>query len=298
MTNLIFLLLTFILGASVGSFINAWAYRLREGLPIVSARSICPHCKKPLANRDLVPLLSYFELGGKCRNCGKPISIQYLLIELTTGLLFAATFYQYFGLATLDIGIVNLLSFAGQLFFIAVLMALLLYDLKHMELPDQVVIPAILIALFVDAAKVGLGVAQFQTLTKRLPFGTDLLADPNFVSGHVWEIASPVVFGVLAGLGLAAVFYAIVYFSRERAMGGGDIKLAVLLGLILPWPFLIIAIYIGFGLGAVIGLGLVAAGRKKMKGLIPLAPFLVTGVLATFFFGDQLLRFLIALKIF
>lgn len=296
--NLIFLALSFILGTAVGSFVNAWTYRIRAGRPIFADRSICPHCQEKISNRDLIPVLSYFQLGGRCRHCGKSISIQEPLTEVVSGVLYAATFYQYFGLASLDLGIVNLFSFAGQLIFIAVLLVILLYDLKHMEIPDQVVRPAILAAIFVDVAKISLGVSQFQVMTKKLPFGAQLLSDPNFVVGHFWEIASPLAYGALAGLILAALFYAIVYFSRERAMGGGDIKLAILLGLVLPWPFMIIAVYLGFGLGAIVGLGLVVSGQKKMQGLIPLAPFLVTGTLAAFFFGDTLFRWLLSLKLF
>lgn len=292
------LLISFALGASVGSFVNAWTYRLRHNLPVIKDRSICPSCKTQIKSRDLIPLLSFFKLGGKCRSCDKKISIQYPLVELATGILFAASFYQYFGSGFVFPTLLNSFSFLSQLYFITILMALLLYDLKHMELPDKVVIPGLVTAFIVSAVKITLGVLEFRDNTLRLPIGRELMADSSFVLSHIWEIASPLVYGALAGLFLAVIFYVIVLLSRERAMGGGDIKLALLLGLILPWPYLVPAMYIGFILGAVTGIMLVVINRKKMKQLIPLAPFLVVGTISAIFFGNELFRLLLSVKFF
>jgi leader peptidase (prepilin peptidase)/N-methyltransferase len=291
------LIFSFILGAAIGSFIDALVYRLREGLPIIAARSICPHCKKQIRNIDLIPILSYFLLKGRCRNCGHPLSKQYPVFEILTGLSFAGTYFAYFGYGA-GFDLPTVFSFAAQLFFVTVLLILLLYDLRYMELPDRVVLPAIAAALVIDILKIALGVWQFHYLTGRLPFGRDLLLDESFVWGHTLEIIAPIVFGLLAGIVLAGVFYAIVYLSKERAMGGGDIKLAILLGLILPWPYLLPALYIGFALGAIVGVALVILQRKKMRQLIPLAPFLVAGTLASMFFGDFLYRYLLTFRLF
>lgn len=296
--NEFLLILSFITGTAAGSFVNAWTYRLRHGLPVIKDRSICPTCKTKIANQDLIPLLSFFKLGGRCRSCSKKISWQYPLVELATGLLFAASFYQYYGSGFTFPTLLNSFSFLSQLYFITILMALLLYDLKHMELPDRVVLPGLVTAFIVSVVKIALGILEFRDNTLRLPFGKELLADSNFVQGHIWEIASPLVYGALAGLVLAAIFYVIVLLSRERAMGGGDIKLALLLGLILPWPYLVPAMYIGFILGAVVGVTLVIVNRKKMKQSIPLAPFLVVGTILAIFFGNELFRFLLSVKIF
>lgn len=292
------LLISFVLGASVGSFINAWTYRLRHMLPVIKDRSICPACKTQIKSRDLIPLLSFFKLGGKCRSCGQKISLQYPAVELVTGLLFAGSFLQYYGSGFVFPTLLNSFSFLSQLYFITILMALLLYDLKHMELPDKVVLPGLVSAFIISVVKIALGVLEFRDNTLRLPFGKGLMSDANFVLGHVWEIASPLVYGALAGLVLAAIFYVIVLLSRERAMGGGDIKLALFLGLILPWPYLVPAMYIGFILGAVVGVALVIVNRKKMRQLIPLAPFLVVGTISAIFFGNELFRFLLSVKIF
>lgn len=296
--NFLILIIVFIFGTAIGSTINALVYRLRNLLPFLGARSMCPTCKHQLAVLDNIPLVSFVMLGGRCRYCHEPISIQYPLVELGTGLLFAATFFQYFGLDSLTLGIVDSFAFVSQLIFVTFLVILLIYDLKFMEIPDKIVLPAIVIAVILDALKIGLSVKAFRDLTARLQFGPQLLADPKFIQTHTMEIATPILYGALAGLVLAGIFYAIVYLSNERAMGGGDIKLAVLLGLVIPWPHLVTAMYIGFAFGAVVGIGLVLSRKKQMRQLIPLAPFLVTGVLATMFTGDSLFRWFLTLHLF
>ncbi len=296
--NFLILIIVFIFGTAIGSTINALVYRLRNQLPFRRARSMCPNCKHQLSILDNIPLVSFVILGGRCRYCHEPISIQYPLVELGTGLLFAATFFQYFGLDNLTLGLVDSIALASQLIFITFLVILLVYDLKFMEIPDKVVLPAIVIAVILGALKIGLSVKAFRDLTARLQFGPQLLADPKFIQTHTMEIASPILYGALAGLVLAGIFYAIVYLSNERAMGGGDIKLAIFLGLVIPWPHLVTAMYIGFAFGAVVGIGLVLSRKKQMRQLIPLAPFLVTGVLATMFMGDSLFRWFLTLHLF
>jgi len=88
-------LISFILGLVIGSFLNVCICRLPSGGSIVGPGSSCPHCGKPLAPRDLVPVASYLALGGKCRYCGDPISIQYPIVELATGLLYAAVVWAH-----------------------------------------------------------------------------------------------------------------------------------------------------------------------------------------------------------
>lgn len=296
--NATFLVISATLGLAVGSFVNAAVFRLRQGLPVVYGRSVCDHCHHSLAAGDLIPIFSYLTLGGHCRYCGKRLSLQHPLVELATGILFAASYYQYFtsGVTLTNLPIV--VSFLAQLVFISILLILLLYDLKYMELPNRVVLGGIALAVLIDLVKVGVSIRDFVQVTGRLPFGRQLLQDSSFVAAHSLDIASPYLWGAVAGVTLAAIFFVIVLWSRERAMGGGDIKLALLLGLILPWPYLVPAMYIGFILGAVVGVGTVIAGQKKMKTLIPLAPFLVTGTLAAMFFGSDLFRILLSVKFF
>ena len=251
---------------------------------------MCPKCKTTLGPAELIPILSYLFQRGKCKSCKERISIRYPAVEVATGVLFAANYIYFFGLMNTRWDWVDVVSFVARLVFIGILMLIFVYDLMYMEIPDQVVLPGIVVALVADIAQVAVSFWQFRSLTESLPIGKYLLSNTSFINSHLWEIGSPYLFGILAGLVLAAIFYVIVLISQERAMGGGDIKLAILLGLILPWPLLVPAMYVGFIVGATVGILVLLLRRGKMKTLIPLAPFLVTGVWTAMYFGADLIR--------
>lgn len=119
-------LIVFVVGLLFGSFLNVIIYRFPELNGVLFGRSYCPKCKKPIAARDLVPILSYLLLFGRCRNCKGAISIQYPLIELTAGLMFLLSYYL-FGLSLL---------FAVFLIIFLVSILIFIYDLKHLEIPE------------------------------------------------------------------------------------------------------------------------------------------------------------------
>lgn len=125
-------------GLVVGSFLNAVIYRLSVGDSAIRGRSYCPSCRHELAARDLIPVLSYVALGGRCRYCRKPISIRYPLIELATGFVFVLT-YLHFG-SSFNMRTVLYLVYGA---FLIVIFA---YDLLHYLILDSVIIPAIIIA--------------------------------------------------------------------------------------------------------------------------------------------------------
>lgn len=119
----------FILGLAVGSFLNSIIYRLDTGESIVKTRSHCPYCKKTLSWFELIPLVSFILQKGRCRHCKKPISLQYPLVELATGVLFAFIGFNVF-----------------WLFVISCLIVIFVYDLKHYIIPNEVIYSAIVIA--------------------------------------------------------------------------------------------------------------------------------------------------------
>ena len=126
----------FFFGLIVGSFLNCVIYRLEEGKSFLKGRSFCPDCKHTLSWQDLIPLLSFLILKGKCRYCKKPISWQYPLVELATGILF--------------ILILNFSTRPGGVILFVVscfLIVIFVYDLKHYIIPDKIIYPAIAIAL-------------------------------------------------------------------------------------------------------------------------------------------------------
>lgn len=238
-------IIIFLFGLAVGSFLNCLIYRLETGQSFLFGRSFCPHCKHQLGFRDLIPVLSFLLLRGRCRYCQKKISWQYPLVELAAGVLFVLVF--------------NLLRSDLGFYFIAIsfLVVIFVYDLKHFIIPDEVIYPAIGITLAYDL------------LRSNLSGRYDLL---------------------ISALGAAAFFLAIVLISRGKWMGLGDFKLAILMGLILGFPGILVALFFAFFLGAIIGVGLILAKKKTLKSEVPFGPFLVAGTFLALFFGEKLIK--------
>ncbi len=248
-------LVIFLSGLIVGSFLNSIIYRLPTGESFLFKRSYCPHCKHRLGWRDLIPLLSFLILRGKCRYCKKPISWQYPLIESATGLLFVLIFW-----------ILNFNSLIGEwalVFYLLItcfLIVIFAYDLKHYIIPDQVIYPAIIITL----------IFNFQFLISK-QFSTF-----NYL--------------ILSAVLAAAFFLTIVLISRGKWMGAGDVKLAFLMGLFLGWPNILVALFLAFFIGAIIGVGLIASQRKTLRSEIPFGPFLVAGTFIALFWGQDIIN--------
>lgn len=241
----------FVFGLAIGSFLNAVIYRLEKAESALRGRSYCPRCKHTLAWHDLVPLVSFLLLQGRCRYCKQHISLQYPLVELATGLLFVALFY---------FGPENLIELSFTLAMGAMLVAVFVYDLKHFLIPDILVYFAT-------------GLTALWRIFEFLEFG----------------IFVPLFQAVLAGMGASLFFFIIYALSKGRAMGFGDVKLAFLLGLFLGWPSLLVALFFAFSLGAVSGLALIVFKKKGLKSEVPFAPFLIMGTAIAFFFGSKIL---------
>jgi len=255
-------IVVFLFGLIVGSFLNCVIYRLaaserraspseagREtGGSFLKGRSFCPHCKHTLALQDLIPVFSFIFLKGKCRYCGQKISWQYPIVEISTAILFL-----------LMTEAKPLSPETGFLMVISCfLIVIFVYDLKHYIIPDKVIYPAIVIALIFNF--------QFLISKQFLIFNSQ----------------------ILSAFGAAAFFVFIVLLSRGRWMGVGDIKLSFLIGLILGWPNALIALFLAFFIGAIIGVGLVVSRRKRMKSEVPFGPFLVTGTILALFLGERI----------
>jgi len=237
------MILIFIFGLVVGSFLNCLIYRLEVGEGFLKGRSFCPYCRHILSWQDLIPLLSFLILRGKCRYCQKSISWQYPLVEIATGLLFLSIFNFQFSIFNLIIACFLIIIFV--------------YDLKHYIIPDKIIYPAIVIVLIYNFLR------------------SDLLGRSDLL---------------LSAFGAATFFLAIVLVSRGKWMGIGDIKLAFLMGLFLGFPNILVALFLAFSIGAIIGLGLIVSGKKTLKSEVPFGPFLVTGTFIALFFGGQIIH--------
>lgn len=265
MCVLIYYCLIFIFGLLAGSFLNCLIYRLKESQSFLLGRSYCPNCKHILNWWDLIPILSFIFLRGKCKYCQKPISWQYPLVEFFTAVSFVLIYY--FFPIILDSCFLILIS--------CFLIVIFVYDLKHFIIPDKVIFPAI-------------GITFLYQLFKVLDFGHLELFGIRDLGFGVFE---PLIFFIVTALGAAAFFLFIVLFSKGRWMGAGDIGLAFLMGLILGWPNILVALFSAFFLGAIIGIGLIAFGKRTLKSEIPFGPFLVTGTFLALFFGEKVINY-------
>lgn len=227
---------------------------------MVSGRSRCNTCKELIAWYDNIPLLSFVFLRGKCRKCSAKISLQYPAVELATALLFAAAGTRFFVFGSVE----GALETTFALGLTAALVIIFVYDLRHMEIPVS-----------------ALGFGILWTVFSLFFLWYFALPREAFLDSRL--------FGGLIGGALAfTLFYALVFFSKETWMGEGDAWLALLLGLVVGWKLLLLALTIAFGSGALVGIALIAMKRKQMQSRIPFGPFLAVSVLFMLFFGRMI----------
>lgn len=265
---LLIAILLLVLGLALGSFVNALVWRLheqeiREGqsakgknLSILRGRSMCPNCRHQLTALDLVPLASWLALRGRCRYCKRPISIQYPLVELAMGLVFALS-YIFWPVSTHTSGQWLLLS--TWLAVSVGLMALAVYDFKWMLLPNRIIYPALSVAV----AGRALYIAFFSM-------------HPGHAAG-LWALSVAVASGV---------FYILYIISQGRWIGFGDVRLGLITGTVLADPYKSIAmIFIASLLGTLVVLPALASRNKTLSSKTPYGPFLIGATAIMVVFG-------------
>jgi len=274
--------LIFVFGLFIGSFLNCVIYRMemrdkggitsfaqgrprRKAFGFLRGRSFCPNCKHTLSWIDLIPIFSFLFLKGKCRHCGKRISWQYPLVEIATGLLFLLIFnFQSVPQTSPRV------YFYYWVLISCFLIIIFVYDLKHYIIPDKIIFPAIAIAVL-------------YRLFEILNFG-------------YWDLIG-IINPLVAGMGGAMFFLIIVLVSRESWMGMGDVKLAILMGLLLGFPNILVSLFFAFLIGAIIGIGLIILKKKTLKSEVPFGPFLILGAYIALFFGDKIVNWYLNLSL-
>jgi leader peptidase (prepilin peptidase) / N-methyltransferase len=231
----------FIFGSILGSFYNVVIYRLPRKESIVVGSSHCPNCNNLIKPYDLIPVLSYLFLGGKCRNCKKPYSFRYPLIEFITGLLFVLTYFVYGYTWSTLIGII----------LASVLLIITLIDIDTMEIYDTFQVILFILALAF--------IAQSE-----LPLGDHLIG--------FFIISVP--------------FYLIAIITN--GMGGGDIKLIAMGGLLLGWKATLVAFFIASITGGIVAILLVLLKQQGRKSLIAFGPYLCLGIYIAFLYGNTI----------
>ncbi len=236
------LLLLFVLGAVLGSFLNVVIHRLPRKESLVRPSSHCPHCGAPIQPRDNIPLLSFLILKGRCRHCGQSISWRYPVVELAAAVLLPVLWLRY----------PMPLQFVPAALLALMLLAVSFIDLEHQLVPNAISYPGITLGLLLA-----------------IPQGR--FADALFTA---------------AGAGVLFLLIALV---SRGGMGGGDIKLAAMLGAFLGWPLTGVAVFAAFVVGASVGVFLLITRRRSRKDPIPFGPALAVGGLVTLLAGREII---------
>lgn len=239
-------------------------------------RSHCPKCNHKIAWYDNIPVLSYVLLLGKCRHCKKHISWQYPVVELIVGVLFVLAFFVELRINNEELIINQFFIFtvpaARQDFsffiflirdwlVIAIMTIVFIYDLRWYLILDRVMIPSMIIILGVNFY---LGILD---------------GDPW---NNLWNL---LISGIIGGS-----FFLIQFIvSNGKWIGGGDIRLGLLMGLILGWQALLVALMLAYISGAIVGVGLIAIGKKKMSSQIPFGVFLSTATVISLFWAQSII---------
>lgn len=280
MSNL-WLIFSFLIGLSVGSFLNCLIYRLHKGETFWQGRSYCPKCKHKLGVLDLIPVFSFIFLRGKCRYCHQKIFWQYPLVELATAILFTVASYR---LLAIDHQILNAewsipkevrnqMFLFRDWFFISVLLLIFIYDLKYYLIPDKIILPAIIVVLTFDI------ILSYYVLKYCQNF-----EGLNF--GNLFCLDIPIILNFLLAAVVGGGFFLVQFLlSKGRWIGGGDIRLGLLMGLMLGWPGIFLALFLAYIIGAIVGVGLIITKKKGWQSQVPFGPFLTGATIFILLFG-------------
>jgi len=245
-----------LLGAIVGSFLNVCILRLPKEESIITPGSHCPHCKKPIAFYDNIPLVSYFILRGKCRHCKKKISLQYPIVEGITALSSLLLFIKF------GPSLPYLLYFA----FVSSLIVITGIDLSHQIIPDLISLPGIGVGL--------LGSLLFLPLTfLNSLFGVLLGGGSLFLVATLYQ-----------------------WLFKREGMGGGDVKLLAMIGSFLGWKAVILTILLGSLIGSITGIVIILLKGKDFKYAIPFGPFLSLSAVISLFYQNEIISWYLQFK--
>ncbi|HUF12332.1 MAG TPA: prepilin peptidase [Longimicrobiales bacterium] len=254
MTDSLIIVYAALVGAVIGSFLNVCIHRWPRDESVVAPRSRCPRCGNAIAWYDNVPMLSWLALRGRCRHCGLRISLRYPLVELAVALIWGGAVLA-FAWGSLSLTLPAIGEALRLAVFLTVLLGIALTDAQHYIIPDEFSIGGLVI-----------GVAL------------------SFLPGGITPMAA----GIGAAVGFALLWLVAVLGEaafRKPAMGGGDIKMMAFIGAFLGWQGVLLTIFLGSLLGALI-FGPISYRTGK---LVPFGIFLAIGAAVTVLWGDTLI---------
>ncbi|MFH1440932.1 MAG: prepilin peptidase [Candidatus Omnitrophota bacterium] len=261
----------FIIGSVIGSFLNVCIHRMPyEGYSLVKPSSHCPHCKKPIAWYDNVPILAYILLAGKCRWCKAKISPRYFVVELLTALTLLFL-YSQFGVSY------NLFVY---FIFLCGLIVATFIDIQHRIIPDEISL---------GGMAVGFLLVSFKGINFH-PFGFNYRPMLNSFLGII--IGGGIIY-------LTGFIFDLIYFKllkkppiqgETESMGGGDVKLLAMIGAFLGWERALLTFFLAPFFGAIVGIINLAV---KKDHTIPYGPFLSMAAVLSLFWADKIIALVI-----
>ena len=251
---------SFLIGLSIGSFVNVVIYRTWNQLSPLKGRSFCDHCKRQLSWHENIPVFSFLFLRGKCKTCHKKIDWTYPAVELLTGLLFlwwATLGFAFFKLSLYPLQLIQ----PGFWLIVGVLLLIVfMADLIHGIIPD-----------FASLA------LTILTISYRVYLVTQGAMQP-----------SDLLISIFVATGGFLLFLTLHLATKGRGMGFGDVKFAFPMGLLLGFPRGIVGYFASFMVGGILGVFLLLFGKKRFGQTIPFGPFLVIGTLISLTYGQQI----------
>lgn len=252
--KIIALIIAGVLGLCIGSFLNVVIYRVPNGLNIAKPASHCPNCKNPIKWYDNIPVLSYIFLGGKCRHCKEHISFRYTIVEILNAILWLLSVLMFW-----DKSIFFACTLAVTC---SVLLCIVFIDLEQMIIPDVLQIALLICAIVM------------------------IFAEWN--EQNTWQNK---IYGFLLCTSFALLIHYIplIFFNKE-ALGGGDVKLFAILGLLLGTANSLLALVISFVSASFVLLVVKLVKKYNREKEYPFAPFIVFGIMISLFFGYSLVE--------
>jgi len=279
----------FIFGLGIGSFLNVVIWRYKPGRSVfdikpLKGRSHCPYCRKKLKWFELIPLISFFAQGGRCRSCKHKLSAQYPIVEFLSGAIFVGVPYFLINFYNLE----NTLADKTLLFILFALWVLVfltwllvsVIDWRHYLIPNGLNVMLATLGLFIVVIKNQIAISI-------TPFHGSFLRHYTLIFSPTQDIWINHIIGALVG---ALFFVLIILISRGRAMGWGDVKFALASGFVIAWPEVALSLILAFVLGGLFGAVLLITNKKTMKDKLPFAPFLTVSMAITIFFGYYLIQ--------
>ncbi len=247
----------FILGLILGSFLNSWMWRVHDNIKILSnSRSMCPHCRYQLRWYENIPLFSWLILRAHCSNCKKPIHWSYPVVELATGLLMMFIVEQHLKLVHFSEWIL-----LRDVCFLTLLIITFVYDLRYKIILSRIIWAGTIIGFLINILALNFSYSS-----------------------------------LLLGMAIGGGFFLFQYLvSNGRWIGGGDVRMGVMMGAWLGWQNTIVALFIAYIFGALVGVVLLYFKKADGKTEVPFGTFLAVGTFLAIYYGNNLLNWYLQL---